>query len=405
MSSFKAHSIPHKVMTLTLLMMAFLPLGLALAGNDFRLGSPDGLAIDIFPPAPTAGPGEMDLRRALDPRQAGNSICGWVSGRENEPFTCNPGSACIFNTKYSVFGCCAGDLSTCSMQTSCFGSTYATYYTANGYVRGCTDSVSGHCVTYGLGFYSSIGCGTSQDDISLKSTIIGGTTTAVGLTTGFFAAIVSTSGNVVIGGSGVAVTTLPSATAGGAAGGSGPQATSGSGGSTSSTTNNVNNSANASITGGTLSTGAIVGIAVGAGAIIITLVIIGIFVRRRRNSRTAYIPQHGYGYGQQGYGPPPSYPSSPPAAGGLPPKQPMSMTSSNLDTHLSQQGSEWAFAQGTTPQRQTAGRTDDDGIRMSEIMPEEAVDERRRQDMARPMSDVGQTAVAPTAISHHVQGA
>ena len=223
-----------------------------------------------------------------------------------------------------------------------------------------------------------------------------------------------TSGNVVVGASGVAVTTLPSATAGGAAGNSGPQATSGSGtgggtgGSTSGTTNNVNNSANASITGGTLSTGAIVGIAVGAGVIIIALIVIGILVRKRRNSRPTYVPEHGYGYGQQGYGPPPGYPSShpgsPPVAGGLPPKQPMSMTSSNLDTHLNQQGSEWGFAQGNTPQKQTAGRPDDDGIRMSEIMPDEAVDERRRQEMLRPMSDVGQTAVAPTAISHHVQG-
>jgi len=80
------------------------------------------------------------------------------------------------------------------------------------------------------------------------------------------------------------------------------------------------------------------------------------------------------------------------------------MTQSNLNSHLEQQSGEWKFVQGHTPQRQTAAKPDeDDGIRMSEILPEEAVDGRRRQEMTRPVSDVAQTAVAPTSISHHVQ--
>jgi len=221
-----------------LFFLLYLHIAVALESNDYRLGSPDGAMITALPPAPTRGPGAAELRRAIDRRQAGPVTCGWVSGRANQPFTCGAGSACVFNTKYDVFGCCAGDVSTCSLQTACFGSAYASIYTANGYTRGCTDSVNNKCVTYEMGLlYTSYGCGPTQTYFYLSSTVLGDSITAVGITTGFFPAIFTTSSNIIVGANGAAVTTLPPASSVSADGGiavNGAQPTSGSGGGSSS---------------------------------------------------------------------------------------------------------------------------------------------------------------------------
>lgn len=384
----------------------------------------EGDAITVGIPRPTPAPSNAELRRALDARQGSVATCGYVSGRQNDPFTCNPGSQCVFNPIYSNFGCCSGDISACAFQTSCFASSWSSLYTADGYNLGCTDSVNNHCQTYriaiagGLGGYTSLGCGPSSLSVDLRQTWISGQVTATGLTTSVFPAAKATAATTANSGSGSSSGSNGNTNSGTSASAATLISSSARTTSTASLTPDTGSSGSPSGTstgGSVLSTNAIIGIAVGGGVVVIlalTLLFRCILANRRRQ-RQFDQPQNGPGLAGHGL----IYPQTPqnPQNWHAAPTQvgaetvvgssvaPSKMTQANMNAHLG--SNEWNFAQGHVPQRQAAA-VPTDGINVTEIYPDEAIDERLGRQPAG--SAVGSqaplTAVAPTFLSHHVQG-
>lgn len=103
------------------------------------------------PPAPTSPPEAWMVRWRLEPRQtADQGTCGWINGNSANAVTCSPGYVCAHNTANTVFGCCSGNLNTCTLPTVCFDSTLAAAIsaTANGFTEVCAKGSATFCTTY-----------------------------------------------------------------------------------------------------------------------------------------------------------------------------------------------------------------------------------------------------------------
>ena len=359
------------------------------------LEASSALELHVAAPEPTRAPEPWLVNMRLQPRAVGSNTCGWVNGISTSSVTCaEAGAQCASNSL--VWGCCSGALSNCILPTVCFETTLANLFSfqANSSTLVCTDATAPYCQTYvrDFGVQYGLGCGPTAGIVSVRSSANGGATVAGGITaapTGASAAAGSVAATAAgIGGAGQGASDAAST---GAA--NGAQGTSGGGGGNGSG-------------GSSLSTGAIVAIAVCGGVVAIALIALVAFLvhRRRRNQRPSVVQP-------QAQSLLPQLPPGPPAGaevasqvGSNAPGQPM--TQQNMNAMLGNQPDEWAYIKNkqNVPQHQTAAAQEYDGINVTEIMPEEAVDERRQQEM---MSNVGSnvpTAIAPTLVSHHVQG-
>lgn len=101
------------------------------------------------PPAPTAPPEPWLVKWKLEPR-ANEGTCGFINGNAANPVTCSPGYVCAHNTANSVFGCCSGNLNTCTLPTVCFDSSIAQALSVSvdGFTQVCGRAAAPYCTTY-----------------------------------------------------------------------------------------------------------------------------------------------------------------------------------------------------------------------------------------------------------------
>jgi len=82
--------------------------------TDTRADVPDAKG---WTPKPTPAPllsgslSELKNKKRQDTLLALSETCGWYSGDPNQPFSCDVGNACAFNTVQDYFGCCSTDAS------------------------------------------------------------------------------------------------------------------------------------------------------------------------------------------------------------------------------------------------------------------------------------------------------
>lgn len=213
---------------------------------------------------------------------------------------------------------------------------------------------------------------------------------AGGVTTGFeptgSGASAVINGGFTASGSGSAATQTAAAQGGSSSGGTGSSSTSGS-----------------SSGGSGLSTGAIVAIAVCVGVVVIALIALIAFLvyRRGKKQKQAAVAA------QQGSVPPPPGPPGPHQTydGSTQLGSASQMTEANMNKFHPAQAGEWDFAKNAVRQPGVPITHENDGIKVTDILPEDAVDERAQQELRSQIgSNVAPTAVAPTMVSHHVQG-
>lgn len=101
---------------------AFALVHLGPRATDTFADAPDATG---WTPKPTPAPllsgslSELKNRKRQDTVQALSETCGWYSADPSEPFSCDPGNACAFNTQNSYFGCCSTDASGYFISSDC----------------------------------------------------------------------------------------------------------------------------------------------------------------------------------------------------------------------------------------------------------------------------------------------
>jgi hypothetical protein len=90
--------------------------------TDTLADAPDATG---WTPKPTPAPllsgsvSELKNKKRQDTLLALSETCGWYSADPTEPFSCNAGNACAFNTANSYFGCCSTDASGYFVSSDC----------------------------------------------------------------------------------------------------------------------------------------------------------------------------------------------------------------------------------------------------------------------------------------------
>lgn len=83
--------------------------------------------LDGTTPRPTAAPGQpFDLKR----RGAKDNTCGYVDGLTGSAFGCATTAECIYNSLFSVIGCCPDSSTACPIPTTCFDYTESVSFTS-----------------------------------------------------------------------------------------------------------------------------------------------------------------------------------------------------------------------------------------------------------------------------------
>lgn len=338
---------------------------------------------DVAAPVVTAAPEEWLVRARLKPRAVGADTCGWVNGLTSYPITCE-GSAAQCASNSVAWGCCTGALDNCVLPTICFEASFANILSVvgNSYTVVCTDATAPYCQTLVKNAQYAYACGTASGIYNVL-TVANGGATAGGIAS---AAPTGLTNSRVVG-------TAAATGAGFNIGAAAP-----------TSANSTTTTSNSGSSGSSLSTGAIAAIAVCGGLVAIAAICLIAFIvhkRHRRRNQPAIVSTQSHN--QLGPSPPPATNIQPGTqVGGNVQGQPM--TQQNMNALLANQGpNEWAYVKPGVPQHQTAAAQGDDGIKVTEIMPDDAIDSRQHDVMSNVGSNVP-TAVAPTVFSHNVQG-
>ncbi|KAM0324921.1 hypothetical protein ACHAQA_007887 [Verticillium albo-atrum] len=281
-----------------------------------------------YPPLPTAA---SLLPHDLLRRQDENTICGYVGGDPDLPATCSPGSHCVIDQGVGAIGCCPNGDGACTtgVFTGCVDANSGPQTELNPYVFTCVGSDVCYRNTFEGGNFQ-YGCGSASD---LAATVIA---TASGVTAAPVLETVSapmtatpsqltepTTLGSASSGSQTASSAASSATSSDASSSSSTSSSSDSSSSTdsssaaSSATSSDDSSSTASAeetstpsgepateapdassSGGVNRTGAIIGGTISGAAVLIGLVVVGLFCwkRKRGNKREGPGPNEGTRY-------------------------------------------------------------------------------------------------------------
>ncbi|KAM0275710.1 hypothetical protein ACHAQH_007470 [Verticillium albo-atrum] len=263
-----------------------------------------------YPPLPTAA---SVLAGDLLRRQDENTICGYVGGDPDLPATCSPGSHCVVDQGAGAIGCCPNGDGACTtgVFTGCVDANSGPQTELNPYVFTCIGSDVCYRNTFEGGNFQ-YGCGSASDVAATVVATASGVTVAPVLET-VSAPMTATPSQLS------APTTLGSASSGSqtssasSSGSASPSDSSSTGttsseastsassatstGDSSSTSSAADSSAasgepateapDASSSGGVNKTGAIIGGSISGAAVLIGLVVVGLFCwkRKRGNKR------------------------------------------------------------------------------------------------------------------------
>ncbi|KAI1394026.1 uncharacterized protein F4822DRAFT_34071 [Hypoxylon trugodes] len=127
-------------------------------------------------PQPTEAP---ILLSDLLPRQAQNTVCGYIGGDTNLPATCSAGSHCVLEKDHGVVGCCpdGGPCST-GIFTGCVDRNSDLQTELNPYVYTCQGSNVCYRNEFAGGYFQ-FGCGTASSLGTTVETSVDGMTSLV----------------------------------------------------------------------------------------------------------------------------------------------------------------------------------------------------------------------------------
>ncbi|CZR56669.1 uncharacterized protein PAC_06558 [Phialocephala subalpina] len=189
-----------------LLILALLNLGTALPWQGPQ-PTQSATSTANWTPAPTSNPNDdisfLELvRRDIYPV----SVCGWIGGNVAQPAYCSTQSSCVWNSDYSIVGCCATASSNCQFYTSCIDINSPQQSGDSDQVFTCRGTSLCYSNTY-PGNYKQWGCGSSDwatniatsysgmaKDISLQIVTTGagsGATTTISEINSFSSSLVS----------------------------------------------------------------------------------------------------------------------------------------------------------------------------------------------------------------------
>ncbi|KPM40027.1 hypothetical protein AK830_g6546 [Neonectria ditissima] len=125
------------------------------------------LHVQPWPLAPTAAPGFLD--DLLGRRQL-NTVCGYIGGDPALPATCSAGSHCVVDVDHSAVGCCPdGGACTQGVYTGCVDGSSGAQAEVNPYVFTCQGSDLCYKNSF-EGGYSQYGCGSKS---GMATTVVG----------------------------------------------------------------------------------------------------------------------------------------------------------------------------------------------------------------------------------------
>ena len=138
-------------------------------------------ALDVvaWPPLPTSPPADpWELRR----RQDTNTICGYLGGDAALPATCGAGSHCVMDPEHKAIGCCPNGEEPCTtgIFTGCVDGNSPAQTEINPYIFTCGGGDACYKNDFGGGYYQ-FGCGTAADLATSVAAIATGVSTTATL--------------------------------------------------------------------------------------------------------------------------------------------------------------------------------------------------------------------------------
>ncbi|ROT42889.1 hypothetical protein SODALDRAFT_342136 [Sodiomyces alkalinus F11] len=217
-----------------------------------------------YPPLPTAAPLSPFERLK---RQEENTICGYISGDPDLPATCSAGSHCVVAQGLGVIGCCPNGDGPCTagIFTGCVDANSGPQTEVNPYIYSCTGSDVCYRNVFAGGNFQ-YGCGSASN--------IGGTVAATASGRSIALPIPSVSAPLTASPSFLSRATIL-----------GTISRSGDDTSTTPSADPSTEAPDASTSGGVNKTGAIIGGSVSGAAVLLGVLAVVFFWRRRRQNK------------------------------------------------------------------------------------------------------------------------